>query len=145
MSTVIKSRLAAFVSAVAVATLCFAAIDVLPAGASPSTAVSSQAPTANGGQAIRAKSAVGTYEWFLGSSGAGEITLASNNTWTSSEFSDSGSWLVSGKTIALSDLVSGGGTLMATLGKHGLGTANKPGPYVFTSGTSGTWYAVKVS
>jgi hypothetical protein len=90
--------------------------------------------------------AVGTYEWFLNGD-QGHITLASNHTWTAVNYGDGGTWLVSGKTIAISFTAGGDvDTLeMGTVGKHGLSSASKPGHWVNPHfGNSGTWYAVKL-
>jgi hypothetical protein len=107
--------------------------------------------SATGGAAAHVKisngpNAVGTYEWYLNGD-QGHITLASNNTWTADNYGDGGTWLVTGKTIAISFTTGGDvDTLeMGTVGKHGLSSASKPGHWVNPANpNSGTWYAVKV-
>jgi hypothetical protein len=123
-------------------------------GVSTASAASSAGAAARGTSGVSASrvihsgSAVGIYEWFLNNGGGynddGQITLSSNHSWADAVLTDNGSWLQSGTTIALSDLVAGGGTFIGTVGRHGLSSRKTPGHFVFPSGTSGTWYAVKV-
>jgi hypothetical protein len=130
-----------------VATMAIVALSLATTGVSTAgAAAKTSAPgTSTGiGAVAHAKSAVGTYEWFLHGGDQGQITLNSDHSWTAASLGDKGSWLVSGSTVALSDVTGQGGTLMAKVQKHGLSTAKKPGPYLFTGGTSGTWYAVKL-
>ena len=129
-----------------IAALTLGTTGVSTAGAASNTAAPVTSSRLGIGHTAHATNAAGTYEWFVNGSDDGQITLAGNNTWTSASFSDNGTWLVSGTTIALSDTQGGpqGGTLMGKVSKHGLSTAKKPGSYVYSSGTAGGWYAVKL-
>jgi hypothetical protein len=129
------------------ATMAIVALSLATTGVSTAGAAgkaSARGTSTGTGAVAHAKSADGTYEWFLNGGDEGQITLNSDHTWTAASLGDHGSWLVSGSTIAVSDVTGAGGTLMAKVQKHGLSTAKKPGPYLFTGGTSGTWYAVKL-
>jgi hypothetical protein len=97
---------------------------------------------------------VGTYNGAIMSGGGSlgmTITLNGDGTWTGSFFCNShGSWLSSGKTIALSDdigdCVTYGGSWMAAV-KAGpsLGSVTKPGYVNIPYSLNGTWYAIHSS
>src|SRR5471032_2928298 len=143
-----KRRAGILIGTVAISALFLGTAGVSRASAAMSASASGATPSVGTSHETRNTSAVGTYEWFLNNGGGynddGQITLSSNHNWTDAVLSDNGSWLQSGATIALSDLVAGGGTFLGSVGRHGLSSRNKPGHFVFSSGTSGTWYAVKV-
>ena len=72
---------------------------------------------------------IGTDNFYVSYGGgfteSGTMTLNSDGSWTLSDYGDSGNWAVVGKDIVLND--SGVGILFAPIGKHGLGSAKKPG------------------
>ena len=87
----------------------------------------------------------GTYEWYVDGSPEGTITIASNNTFTSSIASDSGTWVQAGETFGL--FIDGGGDAGAgcVFAGHAVSStmvsyASKPGHWVCPGSTSGTFY-----
>ena len=77
----------------------------------------------------------GTYEWYVDGNPDGTITIASNNTFTSSVASDSGTWVQAGETFGL--FVDGGGDAGAgcVFAGHAVSStmvsyASKPGHWV---------------
>jgi hypothetical protein len=97
---------------------------------------------------------VATYEWFYNTDGdgwvdAGHLTISAGNTWSAVDFSDGGTWIQSGKTIALEDNTGGdesaGEIELGTIGKHGISSEAKPGSWVAPDGgVPGTFYLVKL-
>ncbi len=91
----------------------------------------------------------GTYLWFVNGANAGSVTLASNNTFTSTVFgtNDSGTWAQNNKTAALTITAgsdaSGGCIFAGHVNDTGTGIsfAGKPGDWACTGyGTKGTFY-----
>jgi hypothetical protein len=121
------------------------------AGAGPSRTVPGQVR-----ELPKTHFAPGTYNLFLNGEVSGTITFNSDNTWTMSDYVNTGSWEVLGKTISLGDVGSyayddtdfpSGAVLSATIGKTGLGTKKKPGLATYGNVDGGgsastfTWYA----
>jgi hypothetical protein len=93
---------------------------------------------------------VGTYNATVTSGGGNlgfTITLNGDGTWTGSFFCNShGSWLESGKTIALSDDITcgttdGGSWMAAAKAGPSLSSVTKPGYVNIPYSLNGTWYA----
>ncbi len=149
-----KSWLPALAGAVALSLACWTAVDVPAVGASgkPLTAQQSVSST----HASRTVNAAGTYEWFINGNDDGHLTLNANGTWSSAMLScDFGTWLVTGKTIGMADMlcdntngtgpIPNGQIWMGTVGKHGISSVKKPGNTISPdTGFSATWYAVKL-
>ena len=94
----------------------------------------------------------GTYEWYVNGSAAGTITIASNNTFTSTVFgtNDSGTWVQAGETFGLwitGGTDASGGCVFAghVLASNEVSYAAKPGHWACTGyGTTGTFYIAPV-
>jgi hypothetical protein len=90
----------------------------------------------------------GTYEWFVNGGAAGTISLASNNTFTSTvDTNDSGTWEQAGNTFGM--WITGGtdGAAACVFAGHvnttgtGMSTAAHPGSWACPGyGSSGTFY-----
>jgi hypothetical protein len=120
------------------------------AGASSKTPANRPTHVSAGHAIPHVSSAAGTYEWFVNGTDDGQIVLNGDGTWGAKSACDTGSWLTQKSTIALSDLTCGGDatgeTFMATVGKHGLSSAKKPGSFRWPAfAYSGGWYAIKLS
>jgi hypothetical protein len=91
----------------------------------------------------------GTYEWYVNGSPDGTVTIAPNNTFTSSIGSDSGTWVQAGETFGM--LITGGGDAGAgcifaghVLAANEVSYAAKPGHWVCPGFSSGTFYIAPV-
>jgi hypothetical protein len=152
-------RVGALVSVLATAGIGIAA--AAPAVANPPAAGSGAVRgAAKAGLIGPSSKLVGTYNVsvhlpsaFGGAVLTGQLTLAGDGTWTGNALSgrgcgtDSGSWLSSGKVLALSDITktcgTHGMTWMVNVGKHNaLGSVKAPGylncPYAFNAGWDAT-------
>jgi hypothetical protein len=125
---------------IASASVAVSLVGIIGSGAAPAGA---QAPSTG-------SLALGTYGWFIDGNGVATITLASGNTFTTAlDGGDTGTWVQSGTTAALT--ITGGtggpagcifaGKLNST--GTGIGSAGKPGNWVCHDGSSGTFYIVK--
>ena len=149
-----KRWLGVLIGAVGISLTCWTAVGLSAAGASGKPSAAQRATTNT--HTSPNVSAAGTYEWFIGSSDVGHLTLNANGTWTSATFScDFGTWLVKGKTIGMADMlcdntngtgpIPNGQIWMGMVAKHGISSAKKPGNTISPdSSFSSTWYAVKL-
>jgi len=149
-----KSWWKILIGAVGISLTCWAAVGISAASAASKPSAAQHAVPST--RAIHSSSAAGTYEWFIGGGDDGHLTLNANGTWSSSMFSfDFGTWLVTGKTIGLADMlcdntngtgpIPNGQIWMGTVGKHGISSVKKPGSTISPdTGFSSTWYAVKL-
>jgi hypothetical protein len=148
-----KRRVSAVAGAMVVVTaLCLGSIGLATAGAgaAPSSIHAAHIQAANSHPSTFTG---GTYNLFINGSASGTITFNADNSWTLSDYTDVGSWVVVGKTISLGDTVatesSNGSVWSAAVEKKGkgFGTKKKPGIMEFGGGGSpggygsNSWYA----
>jgi hypothetical protein len=148
-----KRRVSAVAGAVLVTALCLGSIGLITAGAGAATS-SIRAAHIQAANSHPSAFTGGTYDLFIGGAASGTITFNADNSWTLSNYSDVGSWVIVGKTISLGDTFgtysSNGSVWTAAVEKKtkGFGTKKKPGTIEFGgSGSPGgygtnSWYAV---
>lgn len=149
MSTTMKRRIAAGVSAVAISAVGFGLAGATTAGAAPADSTGA----AHGAAATPAAATSGTYEIFLNTGSgffdAGQLYLNSNSSWSMQDYTDGGTWATVGATLGMSDF-SAGYENDAAWGVHvvsgtKLGSVSKPGEELAADVGSLTFYAVFVS
>jgi hypothetical protein len=147
-----KRRISMVAGVIVVTALCLGSIGLATAGAgaAPSSIRAAHIHAANSHPSAFTG---GTYNLFINGSASGTITFNADNSWTISDYTDVGSWVVVGKTISLGDVVptesSNGSVWSAAVEKKGagFGTKKKPGIMEFGGGGnpggygSNTWYA----
>ena len=93
------------------------------------------------------KSAAGTYELFVGALDLGPLVLNVDHTFQMSVDGETGEWITTGKSLAMSITASPmadiGCTFSATVGGKSLNSAKKPGDYVCPGDAISPWYALK--
>jgi hypothetical protein len=91
--------------------------------------------------------AAGTYELFVGALDLGQLVLNVDHTFQMSVDGETGEWITTGKSLAMSITASPvadiGCTFSASVGGKSLNSAKKPGDYVCPGDAITPWYALK--
>ncbi len=151
MITLVRGRLGRPVSALAILVLLVGTVAVFSVG--EASARNAHGAVAAKTATLKAASLAGTYNLYVSGSSDGQLAINGDGTWSwPNGWCDGGSWLLLGKTVALSDQDCGtsgpdgypdGATWIVTVSGANLGSKAKQGQMNAPYSTSFKWYATK--